>query len=74
MQYTFALSTPAGAFALDPEPGEKPTGTWKLRGDELITQSADEQSPTIERIVKITDSEMVSINEGTRYTYKRVVH
>jgi len=63
-----------GGFALDPQPGEKPTGTWKLRGDQVITQSSDDPNPMIEHIVKITGSEMVSIYDGTRYTYKRVVH
>ena len=63
-----------GSFTLDPQPGQKPLGTWKLEGRKLITQFAEEPTPMIEHIVKITDTEMVSVYDSTRYTYKRVVH
>ncbi len=63
-----------GAFALDPQPGEKPTGTWELKGDQLVTQSADEASPLIQRIVKITKSEMIIATAGEFYRYTRPVH
>jgi hypothetical protein len=61
-----------GSFTLDPAQDEKPLGTWKVRGDQLMMQLPDEPTPMIERLVKITDTEMVTTNEGTRYTYKRV--
>jgi hypothetical protein len=63
-----------GSFTLDPQPGAKPLGTWKLEGRMLITQFAEDPKPMVEQIVKVTDTEIVSIYDGTRYTYKRVVH
>jgi hypothetical protein len=63
-----------GSFTLDPQPGGKPLGTWKLKGRQLITQFTEGSAPMSERIVKITDTEMIDIYDGTRYTYKRVVH
>jgi hypothetical protein len=63
-----------GAFALDPQAAEKPNGTWELKGDQLITHSADEPSPIIERIVKITKTEMITTSDGEFYRYTRIVH
>jgi hypothetical protein len=61
-----------GGFSLDPQPGDKPMGKWKINGNQPQTQFHEEPAPMRERIAKITDTEMITIYRGRRSTYKRV--
>ena len=63
-----------GSFTLDPQPGVPPLGRWNIRGDRLIITFRDDPKPEVNRIIKITDAEMIIEAFGARYTYKRVKH
>jgi hypothetical protein len=65
---------PDGSFTLDPTPGVKPFGTWKLVDHRLITQLVDEKPPMIVHIVAITDSELITTYQGRRFVHKRLAH
>jgi hypothetical protein len=65
---------PDGSFTLDPTPGVKPFGTWKLEDHRLITLFGDETPPMIVHIVAITDSELITTYQGRRFVHKRLAH
>jgi hypothetical protein len=73
---------PNGTFNLDRYPGKPPLGRWTISEDRLTiiftNDFGDEPNPEVDRIVKLTESDLVievvsdRKDRGARYAYKRV--